>query len=367
MIYFDNRATTRIDMDALDIMNDIYINKFGNPSSLHQVGFDSEIALRDAREDFANFLGVKSKEIYFTPSATFANNLAIIGTYKGGTCLLNPLEHSSVYNTVLSTYKDSIVEFPLKNSGTINKEEILNILSPEIKFVSLMHVNNETGEIYDIKEITKIIKEYNKDIIVHCDGVQFFGKKNINLKSLGVDIYVSSGHKINGPRGVGLIYVKSGININPIIYGGGQENGLVSGTENVGAICAFLRAYKNIIDFDPNPIYELNSYIKKEIENIPGSKINGENTSPYIISASFSGIKSEPLIHMLESHDVYVSSGSACNKGEDSRVLSRINLGEEYVDGTIRISFDKNSTLEEAKEFVKILKEDINTIRSIMN
>lgn len=367
MIYFDNRASTRIDRDALKVMEDVYLNNFSNPSSIHQLGFESEKVLRDIRGKFAKDLGVSPREIYFSPSASFSNNLIIKGAYRGGMCLLNPLEHSSSYDTCMETYEDGVVFFPLGEGGSIDEGKILERLNKDIKFVSLMHVNNETGEIYNIKKITRLIKEYNGDIIVHCDGVQAFGKGKINLKDLGVDTYVASSHKINGPRGASLIYIREGLNIEPIIYGGNQEGGLVSGTENLGAIKAFHKAYEKLRAFDDKVIYELNQYIKDNIRDIPNHIINGKNTSPYILSLSFENIKAEPLIHLLETREVYVSSGSACNRGEKSRVLSRMNLSDKYIDGTIRVSFDKNSTLKEGEEFVRILKEDIKMIRGIMS
>ncbi len=366
MIYFDNRATTRIDKESLDILNDVYINNFGNASSLHQLGFNAEKLLEEKREKFARSLGVKKDEIYFTPSATFADNLAIQGTFNGGNIVINPLEHSAVYNTAKKIYKD-VRTLKINDGGIIELDLIDNVVDKNTRIACIMHVNNETGTINDIKAIVKRIKDINSNCIILCDGVQSFGKSKLNLKDLGVDMYVASGHKINGPRGVGLIYISENIKVNPIIFGGNQERGLVSGTENIGAIRAFYNSYKRFLEFDNKEIISLKEYILEELKTIKGYKINGENTSPYIINVSFSKIKSEPMIHLLESHGVYVSSGSACNKGEKSRVLEELNISDEYIDGVIRISFDKNSTLSEGKQFMKILKEDLNTIRSIMN
>ena len=369
MIYFDNAATTKMRKEAIDIYLETNETYFANPSSLHQLGLDAEKKLRDYRKKFAADLGVKESEIYFTPSATFSNNLAIRGSFRSGKAIISPIEHPAVDAVVKDVYED-VSYFPIDKGGKLVESEIENSLSKDTRLASIIMVNNEIGTRQDIELLAKKIKEANPDILVHVDGVQAFGKYKIDLKKMKVDMFTASSHKIHGPKGMGLLYVSEKIKLNPITLGGGQEKGLVSGTENLPAIAAFYKAYELMRASDFREVRLVKEYVLGELTKIEGSKLVGyedeDNSSNFILNMAFKNIKSEPLIHLLEMDGIYVSSGSACSKGKDNRVLKALGLEEEYLDGAIRISFSVFSDMDQAREFVKCFKKDLATIRNIM-
>lgn len=369
MIYFDNAATTKMRREAIDVYLETNERYFANPSSLHQLGLDAEKKLRYYRKKFADDLGVKESEIYFTPSATFSNNLAIRGSFGPGKAIISPIEHSAVYRVVKDVY-DDISYLPVDKGGKIVEDEIANKLDKDTRFASVIMVNNEIGTRQNIEAIVKKIKKINPNIIVHVDGVQAFGKYKIDLKKMKVDMFTASSHKIHGPKGIGLLYVSEKVRLNPITLGGGQEKGLVSGTENLPAVAAFYKAYELMRASDFSEVKLVKEYILRELMKIKDSKLVGyedeKDSSSFILNMAFKNIKSEPLIHLLEMEDIYVSSGSACSKGKDNRILDAIGLEEEYLDGAIRMSFSVFSNMDQAKEFVICFKRALATIRNIM-
>lgn len=364
MIYFDNAATTKMDISVVEAMNKAFEEDFANPSSLHKLGFNVEKKIRATREQIAKILKVKSEQIFFAPSASIANNTVVFSqAKKGKNILLSEVEHSSL-SKIVDQLDCEIRLLKVDQYGRALVSDMLDKIDDNTVLVSIMHVQNELGTINDINELARLAKEKNPKILFHSDGVQAFKKIDVNLKD--IDFYTFSGHKINGPKGIGGLFVRNKKSISPIYYGGGQENGLFSGTENTYAIAALGQAIKLENNFEI--IAEINSFLRKELENIEGARIlsPSEEASPYILNVTFSDIGAEILLHYLEMDDIYISTGSACSKGAESRTLHALGLGEEILKGAIRISFDRNSSLDQAKIFIGKLRERVVLIRSIV-
>lgn len=374
MIYLDNAATTKVDDIAIEKMVDIMKNNFGNPSALYDFGQKAEIFLNNARKQVADALNVKDKEIYFTSSGTEGNNIAILGSSTGNKLeefITVSTEHSSVYKVYKEEMKGKkIIILNVDKNGFIDLDELGNAINENTRMVSIMHVNNELGTVQNLEEIGNIIKSKNRNTIFHVDGIQGFCKVPINIKKCKIDVYTISGHKIHGPKGVGAIYIRDGINLKPILIGGGQERNMSSGTENMPGIVA-LGEMAEIVnkDIEENfqKIYDLKKYLMDKLNSVEDIIINStlENSSPYILNISIKDIRAEVLLHYLEMEKIYISTGSACGKNKRSRIVDAINLPKGYEDGTIRISFSKNSTLEDVDIFYKYLVKYIEEIRSI--
>ena len=356
MIYLDNAATTPISSQALKIYNDYALVDFYNPSAKYSKAIDISEKLSNAKKTILKSLGgSENSNIIFTSSATESNNLAVFGTLRKNfkKLVFSSSEHASIKNVAQELISRGYeVEFvPLQDNGEINYDILEQILDDKTDFLSIIHVSNETGAINDLKRIYEIKQKKCPNAIFHADGVQAFSKIKINLSYFGVDLYTVSAHKMFGPKGISALYVANGVYIKPLIYGGGQEGGLRSGTENVPAVLAFEQAVKEIGNIKEN--YEHVSSLKKTfIENLDCYyKLNSkDNCSPYILSLSFRGVKGETLLHMLEDKEIFVSTGSACSsKKSGNSVLSAMNLEHELIEGSIRISFSKNTTLQEAK------------------
>ncbi|MDY0234711.1 MAG: cysteine desulfurase family protein [Gudongella sp.] len=380
MIYLDNCATTKPRIEVINEMALAMENNFGNPSSLHRLGLYAENALKEARISVANFLGVSEREILFTSGGTESNNLAIQGALKarrGNHIITTKIEHPSVINTI-KNYESkgySISYLENDDQGRICLESLKNVLTKDTALVSIIHVNNEIGTIQDLEAISKIILESGTTPFFHVDGVQSFGKISFSLKKCNIDSYSFSAHKIHGPKGVGGLYLNKDSRIAPLFYGGNQENGLRSGTENLPSIMGLKKAVDIISisgEYERNSINELRNYLIKLVtENINDIKVNSpidKTGSPYILNISFKDIKGEVLLHYLEEKAIYVSTASACSsKGKNkSHVLKAINLDEGLMDATIRICFSYENTLEQMEIFVKVLKESVTDIRSII-
>ena len=359
-IYFDNSATTKPSESCVDAITNCLTYNFGNPSSLHSKGFNAEKITNNSKEIIANSLKVNKNEIYFTSGGTEANNLCVFGGIdankrKGKKIVTTAIEHSSVLQPIkhLEKLGFEVVYLKPNSNNTITLEQLVNSIDKNTIMVSMMYVNNETGVILPIDKVSKVIKSVNSPAIFHCDAVQAYGKIKIQPKKLNIDLLSLSAHKIHGSSGIGAIYKKSGINLNPIIYGGEQESKIRPGTQATALIGGF-GACVNEIDYKViNHIKELKNYMVESLVNIEDIEINSPKDSlPYIVNFSVLGIKSETLLHYLASKNIYVSSGSACAKGKRSHVLSALGLPEKNINSAIRVSFSKHNTLEQVEYFI---------------
>ena len=371
MIYLDNSATTAPRKEVMDLFYDYSLNHFYNPSSVYSKAVEVKRDIFSCKERLLSLLNAsKSDNIIFTGSATEANNLALIGSVRKNKKILISLgEHPSVFETAkyLQNQGYSVEFINLAKEGAVDLDDLKQKMDNTVGLVSIIHVSNETGAINDLKAIGKIIKQINPNCIFHSDGVQAFGKVKENLLDWGVDLYTMSSHKIHGPKGVASLYVKSGVNLKPIVFGGGQENGLRSGTENPAGIMAYTLASEIMYhDFEKKRahIKELKTeFLAKLNETKLSYIINGENTLENIISVSFLGVKGEVLLHTLEKHGIMLSTGSACSsKTVGNRVLSSIGLDKKQMEGNIRISFSEFNTFEEVNKLVDVLTKEIKAL-----
>ncbi|MBE5923173.1 MAG: cysteine desulfurase [Lachnospiraceae bacterium] len=377
-VYFDNAATTKIIPEVRDIMLETIDEEYGNPSSMHIKGVGAERYVKNAKDQISKQLKCDSKEITFTSGGTESNNLALIGMARancraGKHIITTPIEHASVYNPILFLQDEGydITFTPVNEKGIVDIEQLKKQFTNETIIVSVMAVNNEIGAIEPIQEVADAIKEYNKEngtnILFHVDAVQAFGKCVIYPKRIGIDAMSMSGHKIHGPKGSGALFVDSKVKIKPIIYGGGQEKGLRSGTENTAAIAGMGKAceimYKRLDDniASMQKVKERLINGALEIEGVTDN--SGE--APHIASLSFEGVRSEVLLHALEDKGICVSAGSACSSNHPaiSGVLKSIGLKKELLESTLRFSFCEYNTIEEADYVVEALKELLPMLR----
>ena len=369
MIYLDNAATTKMYEEAIEAYVDVCKNHFANPSALHSYGMDAENLIKETKKYIGKLISASESEIFFTKSATESNNIAIKSF--DGLAITSKIEHSSVYNTFKNSHYDEVRYISNDNYGFIYEDDLKIKLDNKVTFVSFIYVNNEIGTIQDIKNLSKIIKGFNKDIVIHIDATQAMGKISCDVEELGIDMMSFSAHKFHGPKQLGGLYIRKNIQgkIKPILDGGYQEV-FSSGTNNPPAIYACGIALKKQIESNEyTHIEELNLYLRKLIkENIKDSYIISpiENSSPYILDVAFSNIKSEVLLHMLEEEEIYVSSGSACSKGQYSRVLSSLGIDKKYMDGAIRFSFSNEITKKDLDFTLKVLKDSIEMIRRVI-
>ena len=380
--YLDNSATTAVAPEVKDIMIKLMCDDFGNPSSLHMKGVEAEKYIKEAKAVIAKSLKVNEKEIIFTSGGTESNNLALIGAAMankraGNHIITTSIEHASILSTVefLSDNGFRVSYIPVDKDGHVDLEVLKAEICEETIIVSVMYVNNEIGTIEPIEEIAKSIKAVNPNTIFHVDAIQAYGKYIIHPKKHGIDMMSVSGHKINGPKGSGFLYVADKIKIKPIIYGGGQQKGMRSGTENVPAIAGLGEAVRVCYtDFanKVNKLYELKNYFIDEISSIENIRINskkGELSAPHIVSVSFVGVRSEVMLHTLEDRNIYVSAGSACSSNKQKSVsatLKSIKLSAEEIDSTIRFSFCFNTTKEEIDYAINTVKENITMLRKFV-
>lgn len=375
--YFDNAATTRLDGDLLPIIQKYNTEKYFNPSALS--GFSTEVArdILTARENIADLIGANFYEITFVSCGSEGDNMAMLGCLKGfnGNIVTSQVEHAAVYNTAMYLKSKGVeVRFvDLLPDGRADPESLVKLVDKDTQFVCLMHVNNETGAINDIKTLCQSVKKINEKCLFICDGVQSFGKIKVNVKNLGVDFFIASGHKINAPKGIGFVYRKKNIHVSPLIRGGGQENGLRSGTENVANIMAFSAASTGAvgkIDENTSKFKEIrNNILNIVYQNCQDFYVATEDEycSPNILTLFFADIKTEVLLHMMEKYGFVFGTGSACSsKNKTSRVITSLKINKRYKEGMVRISFDKYSTVSDAKEFAKCLAECVNNLRKTL-
>ena len=376
--YFDNSATTKVLDSVKDIVIKTMTEDYGNPSAKHLKGVEAERYIRQAREEIAKTLKVKEKEILFTSGGSESNNMALIGTAlankrAGNHIITTNIEHPSIYNTL--SYVESlgfeVTYLNVDEHGHISLEELKEAVRPDTILVSVMYVNNEVGAVEPVEEISKIIKARNPGAIFHVDAIQGYGKFRIYPKRQGIDLLSVSGHKIHGPKGVGFLYIDEKIKVKPLIYGGGQQKGMRSGTENVPGVAglgaAAKEAYTNF-DEKINALYGLKDYMIDRIGEIEGTHVNsekGRKGAPQIVSVSFDGIKSEVLLHALEDKGIYVSSGSACSSNHPavSGTLQGLGVKKELLDSTLRFSFCVFNTREEVDYCIETLKELLPVLR----
>ncbi|MGM0498952.1 MAG: cysteine desulfurase family protein [Bacillota bacterium] len=376
-IYLDNAATTKALPEVTAAVVDALEKNYANPSSLHRFGLKSEKILKKSRKITADYLGVKAKEIIFTSGGTESNNLAIRGitdAYKnrGKHLITSPIEHSSVAELFKDLEKEGwqVEMVKVDQSGHVDLEHLKSLITEETILVSIMHVNNELGTIQPIKKIAEIIKEKNPLSFLHVDGVQAFGKVYSNLNKWPVDLYSISGHKIHGPKGIGALYIKKGTNLKPLIYGGGQERKLRSGTENIPAISGLAAAVKNLPQFSSTNktdkiMAKTKTYLLSKLQQIEDVVINSPvSGAPHIINFSIPGIKGETMLHALESQGIYISTGSACSsKSKGSRIINACSLSQKRSTSAIRVSLNRKISNDDIDYFIKTLKEQIDFLK----
>lgn len=341
-------------------MNNALESNWGNPSSLHILGMNAEIAVSEARECIAKTVNASPKEIIFTSCGTEANNTAIMSALhrknRGNRIITTAIEHPSVLKAAesLKEFGFEVVLLKPDSNGVISLFDLEKALNDKTVLVSIMLVNNETGAIEPVKRAAELTHKLAKNAFFHCDAVQAFGKMPINVKALGVDMLTASGHKIHAPKGVGFLYCSERTHIAPLLIGGGQENGMRSGTECVPLICALHGAVADLPDLQ-NQLdiqRELYDYAVKRLTESGLATINSSPDGlPFVLNASVNGYRSETLLHFLESKNIFVSSGSACSKGNVSYVLKEMGKSNKEIDSALRISFSRFNT-----------KQDIDTL-----
>ncbi len=372
-VYLDNSATTKPCEKAVKKALEMMSENFGNPSSLHACGYNAKKELDNARKSVADFLGCQANEIFFTPSGTVANNTAIFGTEKarrrdGKKVITTLLEHPSVLKCFESLEGQGYDVTYLKpdNSGKINLDELSNAVDENTILVSIMAVNNEVGSIQDISKVKGIIKDNKSKAYFHCDAVQAFGKLNLKPKKLGIDLMSMSAHKIHGVKGAGALYIGNGIRVLPYVVGGGQENGIISGTEAIPAICAFGEAVNDIGNVEKNyhNVQCVRDYFINKIGEIDNVFVNSpKDALPYIVNISVEGVPSQVMLNSLSSMGIYVSAGSACAKGHRSNVLSAMGVSPKSIDSAIRISLSKLTTENDMEMLYNGIKETVKRVR----
>lgn len=376
--YLDNSATTVALPEVRDIVVKTMMEDYGNPSSLHKKGMEAEQYVKAAAERIARTLKAKPSEIVFTSGGTESNNMAIIGAARanrraGKHIITSTIEHASVYNVFgyLEEEGYRVSYIPVDENGHLKEKELEAAIDEETTLVSVMYVNNEVGSVNPIEEIGALIKRKNPKTIFHVDAIQAYGKYRINPKKEHIDLLSVSSHKIHGPKGVGFLYIKDGTKIVPIVYGGGQQKGMRSGTHNVPGIAGLGVAAEKIYEDHEAKIarmYEIKKEFVKLVQELPETKINGltdEQSAPHVVSVSFAGVRSEVLLHALEERGIYVSSGSACSSNHPavSGTLRGIGVERELLDSTLRFSFSIFTTEEEIRYCAQMLSELLPVLR----
>ena len=395
MIYLDNSATTRPFNEVREIMNKVMDEDFGNPSSMHNLGVVSENYIKKSKEQIAKTLKCKESEILFTSGGTESDNMAIIGgcyanARIGKHIITTSIEHPAILETCAYMEKQGyeVTYLPVGKDGRVRIEDLQAALRKDTVLVSIMHVNNEIGSTMPLEEIGKAVKENNPATLFHVDSVQGYGKYKISPKKAQIDLLSISGHKIHGPKGIGVLYIAEKTKISPIIFGGGQQKAMRSGTENVPGIAGIgLAAEQIYTNFEEkmDKLYELKQYFVTELLKIENVSVNGligegagtsgstvgtdidsiKQTAPHVISASIKGVRAEVMLHTLEDKDIYVSSGSACatNKPAISSTLKSIGLQSDLLDSTIRFSMSVETRREDIEKTISVLNETIPMLR----
>ena len=377
-VYFDNSATTKVLAPVADLVMKVMTEDYGNPSAKHGKGMRAEQYIKEAAEIIAGTLKVSPKEIVFTSGGSESNNMALIETAManrraGNHIISTAIEHASVYNPLayLEEQGFEVTYLPVDHNGHISLEDLERAVRRETILVSVMYVNNEIGAVEPVEEIAKLIHKINPAILFHVDAIQAYGKFVIRPKRQGIDLLSVSGHKIHAPKGIGFLYVDSRVKIKPLIYGGGQQRGLRSGTENVPGIAGLGAAAREMYRDHSERLkrmYEIKDYMSSRLGEVEGTTVNslpGDQSAPQIVSASFSGVRSEVLLHALEEKGIYVSSGSACSSNHPavSGTLKGIGVKKELLDSTLRFSFGVFNTKDEVDYCISVLQELLPVLR----
>lgn len=378
-VYLDNSATTKPSQACIEAMNRALTADFGNPSSLYRLGLEAEKLLKSSRQIIAGSIGASPEEVYFTACGTESDNTAVFGAWEskkktGRRIITTAVEHPAVLRCFeeLARRGADAVYIPVLKDGNLDMDAFRAALTDDTVLVSVMHVNNETGAIFPIEEIAAELNDFSKKHgcprpIFHSDCVQSYGKLKIDVKKMGVDMLSLSGHKVHASKGVGVLYVKKGLHIPPYLFGGGQERGLRSGTENIAGIAGLAAA----VSTQPMTMNsEIKDYLKsKLIAEIPDIQINSpDNSASSVLNVSFLGCRAEVLLHMLEQENICVSTGSACSShSKGSHVLTAQKLSPEAIEGALRFSFSHDNTREEIDYTVEKLKGFAESQRRLRN
>ena len=377
-IYLDNSATTRCFPEAAALMNEIFLEDYGNPSSMHHRGVTAERRVLEAKKTLAGLLKVKEKNLYFTSCGTESDNLAIIGgalaaQRRGRHLITTRIEHPAVLEAMkyLEAQGFEITYLGVDRDGLVSAEEAAAAVRPDTILVSVMHTNNEIGSVQPIEEIGRAVKAVNPRVLFHVDAVQGFGKSLILPKRMHIDLLAASGHKIHGPKGVGLLYVADGVRLEPLLHGGGQQGGMRSGTENVPGIAGVALAAKLLcgnLDEARQRLFAMKNRLIDRLREIPDIEFNGrtdETAAPHILSVRVRGVRAEVLLHALEDKGIYVSSGSACssNHPRPSETLAAIGTPASEMDNSIRMSLSVMNTMEEMDAAAQAVGEIVPLLR----
>lgn len=376
--YLDNSATTRCLDSVAALMTKIMCEDYGNPSSMHVKGMQAEQYLRYAKDVIAKNLKVSEKEIFFTSGGTESDNLALRGCAfancrAGRHLITTKIEHPAILQTMryLESQGFEVTYLPVDENGVIRLSDLQEAIRPDTILVSIMHTNNEIGSLQPIEEAGNLIKRRNPRTLFHVDAVQGYGKFRIFPKRMHIDLLSVSAHKIHGPKGIGFLYVGDKVKIHPIVFGGGQQRNLRSGTENVPAIAGMAKAVEEVyadLERHNEELYALKEEFIRGVQQIPDVRVNGltgKQSAPHVVSVSFYGVRSEVLLHALEEKGIYVSAGSACasNHPDISATLKAIGLPGELLDSTIRFSFSMLTTEEEIRYTLDALSEIVPMLR----
>ena len=382
-VYLDNSATTRVLPEVAELITKIMREDYGNPSSLHMKGVQAEQYLRYARETFARLLKVSEKEIFFTSGGTESDNMALIGCAfanrrLGNHLITTRIEHPAVIQTMryLESVGFHVTYLPVDESGRISLEDLQGAMTRDTVLVSIMHTNNEVGSLQPIAEAGALIKRMNPGTLFHVDAVQGFGKAKIYPRKMGIDLLSVSGHKIHGPKGVGVLYIGEKVKIQPIIHGGGQQMNLRSGTDNVPGAAGMAKAAELLYahyDEDVERLFRCKRHFMEGLRQLEGIRINGllpdspdgEGTAPHIVSVSVFGVRSEVLLHALEEKGISVSAGSACSarKPQPSATLRAMGVENWMLESTVRFSFSVYTTMEEIDYTLQTMYDKIPMLR----
>ena len=375
IIYLDNSATTKPCKKAVEYMNKALTDNWGNPSSLHILGMNAEDIVNASRKSVAKMLSAKDSEIIFTSCGSEANNMALMSVLarknRGNRIITTTIEHPSVLETAkrIEGYGFEVVYLKPQNNGVISLDDLKAALNDKTLLVSIMLVNNEIGTIQPSEEAARLTKQLSPFAYFHTDAVQAFGKMPINAARLGVDMLTASGHKIHAPKGIGFLYKNQKCHIAPFITGGGQEDGMRSGTESVPLIASLQGAIEDLPNLQPRlqQMREIYNYAKELLSSDSDIVINSfDDGLPYILNISMPGYRSETLLHFLESREIYVSSGSACAKGNQSYVLKELGLADKLIDSMLRISFSHTTQKQDIDQLYEALKVAKGQLRKVL-